>query len=181
VIRVRGLREWVAANVKGDNPYAVATSLIQRATPAGLKRLLYRFRRKLPFDPRTLSFGVGRLGGKPHGYLGRHVLDLGDRHAHAIVDVPWNKLKVALGSKVRAAFDPWRKYAIKRLSAELLAIRNPRPTDGGDRAIVEAAVHVPRGIYNELRRSVEFEILPDGVLARRGRRKKATNIFVVPK
>jgi hypothetical protein len=131
------------------------------------------------FDPR-LRLGSGLRNGKPHGYLGRQVLDLGDRHAHAIVDVPWKSLEVnlkKLGRGVRARFDPW-KWAIKGRS-ELLAIRNPRPTDGGDKAIIEVAVHVNRRVYNNLRASGEFDVLPDGILARRGRKKKATNIFVV--
>ncbi len=175
-IRIRGFREWVASNVKGEKPYAVATRLIQRTTPAGLRRLVTRFRNKLPFDPH-LTIGSGLRNGKPHGYLGRHVLDLGDRHAHAIVDVPWRSLQVNF-RKLKARFDPWR-YAIKGRS-ELLAIRNPKPTDAGDKAIIETAVHVSRHVYEQLRNSGEFDVLPDGILARRGRKKKATNIFIVP-
>ncbi len=146
-----------------------------------IRRWLARTRAVLsPVNMYDRKLRVGASGlrnGKPHGYLGRHVLDLGDRHAHAIVDVPWNALKV-LPAKLRARFDPWR-YAIKGRS-ELLAIRNPRPTDQGDRAIVEAAVHVPRHVYESLRHSGEFDVLHDGILARRGRKKKATNIFIVP-
>lgn len=130
------------------------------------------------YDPRVLRVGVGKIGGQPHGYLGRHVLDLGDRHAHAIVDIPWDALKVNL-KNMKAQFDPWRQ-ALKGFGARLLAIRNPRPTGPGDRAIVEAAIHVGKGKYEALKRSGEFDILPDGVLARRGRRKKATNIFILP-
>lgn len=132
-------------------------------------------------DTYRLVAGSGLRNGKPHGYLGRHVLDLGDRHAHAIVDVPWNALKVNFRKAragIRARFDPWR-YSIKG-RGELLAIRNPHPTDAGDRAIVEAAIRVPRKVYNNLRASGEFDVLPDGILARRGRKKKATNIFVSP-
>jgi hypothetical protein len=180
-IRIRGFREWVAAGVHGDQPYAVATSIIKRASPKGLKVLVRRFQRHIPFDPQyRVVAGSGLHNGKPHGYLGRGVLDLGDRHAHAIIDVPWNALKVGFG-KLRAKLDPWRRWAHKHLGAELLAIRNPHPTGPGDKAIVEAALRVNRGLYNQLRASGEFDVLPDGVLARRGRKKKATNIFIVPK
>lgn len=180
-LRIPGFRSWLTRQVQGGSvvsPYAVGATIAKRASPAGLRRLVARFRGRRSLDPRALKIGVGKIGGQPHGYLGRHVLDLGDRHAHAIVDVPWESLKVKLNG-LKAKFDPWRR-AFKGQRARLLAIRNPKPTDAGDRAIVEAAVHVSRPVYNSLRRSGEFDVLDDGVLARRGRKKKATNIFVMP-
>jgi hypothetical protein len=180
--RPEGLLSWIARGVSdtADNPYAVASSILRRVSRPGLRSLARRFGSGRRFDPRLLRIGAGNLAaaGKPHGYLGRSVLDLGDRHAHAIVDVPWESLKVNLRN-LKAKFDPWTR-ALRGQRARLLAIRNPKPTDAGDRAIVEAAVHVNRQAYNKLRASGEFDILDDGVLARRGRKKKATNIFVMP-
>jgi hypothetical protein len=181
-VRQFGLLNWIARGVKdtADNPYAVASSILRRVSRPGLRSLARRFGSGRRFDPRLLRIGAGNLAaaGKPHGYLGRHVLDLGDRHAHAIVDVPWESLKVNLRN-LKAKFDPWTR-SLHGTRARLLAIRNPAPTDGGDRAIIEAAIHVSRPAYNKLRQSGEFDILDDGVLARRGRKKKATNIFVMP-
>ena len=128
---------------------------------------------------RALRIGVGKIAGPAHGYLGRHVLDLGDRHAHAIVDIPWDSLKTTYG-KIRAKFDPWSK-ALRGSRARLLAVRNPKPSGPGDRVIVEAHIHVPREKFLQLRKSGEFDLLDRGLmLARRGRKKKATNIFVSP-
>lgn len=73
--------------------------------------------------------------------------------------------------------DPWRMA--QRGMGRLLALWNPRATGPSDKAIIEASIQVPRNVYEQLKASGEFDVLPGDVLARRGRNKKATNIFII--
>jgi hypothetical protein len=81
-------------------------------------------------------------------------------------------------TKLPSSAEAWR-HAIKG-RGELLALWHPSPHDPGERSIIEAAIHVSPRAYAELRASGEFDVLSDGVLARRGRKKRATNIFIIP-
>jgi hypothetical protein len=81
-------------------------------------------------------------------------------------------------TKLPSSAEAWR-HAIKG-RGELLALWHPNPHDPGERSIIEAAIHVSPRAYAELRASGEFDVLSDGVLARRGRKKRATNIFIIP-
>lgn len=72
--------------------------------------------------------------------------------------------------------NPWND-AIKGRGELLIVRRLPDGTPD----LVEAAVIVPRRVFYSLARSGLFQKVGQGILARRGRVKKATNIFVVMK
>jgi hypothetical protein len=158
----RALRDILAERLKRHEdkigePFALATWMIQQGiyplppfTAKEQKKLEAVEKADVKFDPRELP----------------GVIDLGMGHRHAIIDIP-------------PLFDPWQRAPPFTATVRYLVVTKEEEPRLDTPALHEIAVTVPRRLFKQLAKLPGWHEIKKGMLVRRGRLDKATNIFIL--